>query len=117
MALFDSSAVVMQGRSEFRKCPVTNAPIFGLDLSCILENADVDEEVPGRFEVAGKVDVSPVALVRGQEVTVLPNVVLFLRAKAAGRAITTTTTGHTIHCRYLLASKVHNIGTAPNKLF
>lgn len=91
-------------------------PIFRLDLPRIFENPDIDEQVPRRLQASRQVNVRPLALVRGEQVAVLPDIVLFLGAETAAR-VGVARGGCAIGPGCWLAGKIEDIGAVPHKFF
>src|SRR5512140_2331636 len=115
MALVDSLAMRCNGRPELGQRSANTVPVFSLYLPRIFEHPDVDEEISGRLEAARQVNIGPVALVGGQQVAILPDIVLFLRAETACRSAIAGTR-HAIRSCYLLPRQVEEVRTVPNEL-
>lgn len=58
-----------------------DSPVLCLDFTCILEYSHVDEQVSWRLQAPRQVDVCPLPLVGCQQVAVLSDILLFLRAE------------------------------------
>lgn len=57
-------------------------PVFCLNLTRIFQHSHVDEEISRRLQAPRQVNVSPLPLVRGKQIAVLPYVIFLLRTQA-----------------------------------
>lgn len=90
-------------------------PILRLDLPRIFENPDIDKQIPRGLQAPRQVNIRPLALVRSQEVAVLPDIVLFLGAETAA-CVRVADGGCAIGSRCWLAGEIEDIGAVPDEL-
>ena len=94
-------------------------PVFRLYLPGILEYPDIYKKIARRLEASSKINVRPLTLVRGQQIAILPHILLFLGTEAARRSVAPrgmSAIGTAVRLTHLLSRQINNVGTVPNQL-